>query len=149
MAKKRVFLLTWKPDKWPVEAMIAGAKAFEMDGEFIDLWRIKAWRQAEIGDQVFAMRQGPKGPIVYGRGEVAGPPVWPATKGEGASPLFPVRFLWFTDPTKGNVIDEPTTRHILGHKVNYKASGLLLTEEEADALSAEIDSRLPLSKKVA
>ena len=135
---KRAFLLTWKPEKWPFEAMAAGAKNFAEEGEHLDLWRIKAWTQADLGDEVFAMRQGPKGPVVFGRGVVAGPPVFPSKRGERASPYFPVRFNWFTDPTKDGVISEANTRRILGHKVNYKASGLRITEKEAASLSAEI-----------
>jgi len=135
-------LLTWKPEHWPREGMMVGAKMFDRDGEYLDLWRVKASSDADIGDEVFVIQQGSEGPTLFGYGTIAGPGIKSTRVDQRRpSPVFPIRFTAFANPATP-ILDERATRAILGEKVNLPASGHRLTDEEANELRKAVETWL-------
>jgi len=140
-------LLTWKPEHWPRAAMTVGAEMFDRDGEYLDLWRVKASSDADIGDEVFVIQQGSEGPTLFAYGTIVGPGIKPTRADQRRpSPIFPMRFTAFANPA-APILDEAATRAILGEKVKLAASGHLLTDEEADQLRKAVEAWLAARAK--
>jgi hypothetical protein len=63
------FILTWKEQVWPYPALRAFVHRFERDGFVEELWRMRARKQAKVGDLAFLLKQGanPRGIFGFGR----------------------------------------------------------------------------------
>jgi hypothetical protein len=166
MDTKPAFLLTWKNEHWPYEAIAVMAKTFEREGVVYDPWRIIAYRQAEVGSRCFVLRQGEGDKGIFGRGLVVSEPVhrsmlddrfglaYKAPLGRAGgpsrkSPLFLIRFSEFSDPEREFLISDADLRTVLTpEQIGARASGFPLREGQAEALDQLIERRLE-AKKVA
>jgi hypothetical protein len=63
------FILTWKEQVWPYQALRAFVDKFERDRVVEDFWQVRAHKQAKVGDLAFLLKQGanPRGIFGFGR----------------------------------------------------------------------------------
>src|SRR5262249_27731337 len=74
------YLITFKPysenkeSGWPEEKLAALARQVRTHGTAREDWRFNRKRDVKVGERVFLLRQGKRGPAILGYGHVAALP---------------------------------------------------------------------------
>lgn len=130
--------MTWKPEGqggWDysnIERMLA---EFEQKGFVDEPWRLRATRQAAVGDTVWLLKQGQGRRGIFGTGETTGLPLEGSYKGK-THMMVPVRFTHLVDPKRDMLIELADLRAILREQqINSQSSGITLSPDQAKALS--------------
>jgi hypothetical protein len=105
------YLLTWKPEHWPVANIERLISELGATGQAIEPWRVAAHTKARPGDRVWLLKQGkPRG--IFGTGRIVGDKV--DVEVEGAfKPGFPVAFDRLVHPADRFLIDDAKLVQIL------------------------------------
>lgn len=136
------WLITWSPEGWPHEELLALRDRVQKRGSHVEPWRFQAHRSAKIGDLVFALKQGAGAKGIFAVGVVDGERIH-RPQGKGMNPWqIPVKFTLIADPLKDFLIPESATREILGDFIRIRASGAGIPPAMADELLAYIAENL-------
>jgi len=86
---------------------------------------------ANIGDRVWALKQGSSPRVIFGVGRIAGSSVVESENGKLVR-RTPIRFESLVDPLRASVISEDDVRNILSEKqINTQRSGIPLDSDDA------------------
>ncbi|WP_417477285.1 hypothetical protein [Maricaulis sp.] len=133
------FLLTWKPEHWPIEHIERLIAELQAGKRVIEPWRVAAHTKAQPGDRVWLLRQGkPRG--IIGTGRIAGGRV-DVEVGETRRPGFPIEFDRLVHPDEGFLISDAALGQILETvQLNSQSSGTQLRAGQAESLMDAIPS---------
>jgi len=131
------FLITFKPSSenpdngWPIEELRRVVSRFEAYGHVTEDWRFANRRKASVGDRVFLLLQGRRGPAIIGYGYVEGSP-----KKIGDIWQTPVRFQHIVDPESGVLATREELKGIANSSRLWRTqiSGVQLPDSVADAI---------------
>ena len=140
------FLITWKDSGWPYENLRQIIRAYRTTGHVDQPWRFKAHRQVDMGDRVFALKQGrgPKG--IFGVGEVTGEPSLGDTGSGKVQMMVPIRFTQLVDPIEELLVPEGVAQRIISSNlIRAQASGYPIPSDQALQLETYMKSHLPTS----
>lgn len=138
------FLITFKPASenpergWPLEELQRVAARVQADGSAVEKWRFQNRRAPAIGDRIFLLLQGKRGPAVIGYGRVAGVP----EKIEGRWQT-PVRFERLCDPSAQVLADKSDIQKIDASRSVWRtqSSGVQLPDSVAEFLERLVVGR--------
>lgn len=132
------FLITWKPEHWPVSNVERMLLEYKAAGSVTEPWRMSAHNRARPGDRVWLLKQGSPRRI-FGVGYVDGGKV-DVEVGETKKPGFPIRFERLVDPRATGLIEEAELLEVLTEReLSAQASGIRLLEGQPERLSALAD----------
>lgn len=131
------FLVTFKPSTenpergWPIEELQRLVRRHRSGERFAEPWRFANQKDVSVGDRFFALRQGKAGPIIFGYGSIAGPPVR-----SGGTLRAPVEFDVIVDPNNEVLVTREELLAIPGSSKYWRtqSSGILLPQSIAVAL---------------
>ena len=137
------FLITWSSSAngWPHRKLVKLVEKKDAEGAVTTQWKFQAFRQAQVGDQVFLLKQGngPKG--IFGYGKIVGRSPYRKKGGDGTQGVAQIEFRQLVDPLSLLLVSEDATRAILSDsKMRSQASGVPLSEEEARNLEGLLES---------
>lgn len=136
----RSFLITFKPSSensksgWPIEEIRRLVRTCRTQGSVEEDWRFRSVKKVSVGDRIFLLLQGKRGPAIIGFGWAIGQP-----KNTEGVPRVPVRFESIVDPTADPTEALVTREELLrigGSSSLWRtqASGVLIPEAIADKL---------------
>ena len=135
------YLFTWKPDKWPYEALKALVDAFEAGGVVIEPWRCQAHVAVHAGDRAYLLKQGkPRG--IFATAGVIGPAQERRNPRPGEARFeVPLRFEILRDPAKQFLVSENQLLSLptAAHRWNTQASGIKLESEAARLIDGIVE----------
>jgi 5-methylcytosine-specific restriction enzyme A len=140
------FLITYKPASenpergWPIEELRKLVRLNEAGEKAVEEWRFNNRKDVNIGDRVFLLLQGKKGPAIIGYGEIAGRP-----KQISDEWYVPVQFESIVDPTIEVLVRREDILTIEQGKKFWRiqSSGVLLPQSVANDLEAVVVGSLP------
>lgn len=145
------FLITFKPasenpDKgWPLEYLQNLARNFQASGQVTEQWRFANRSNVNIGDRIFLLLQGRRGPAIIGYGVAAGS----AQKQEDTW-FLPIRFESLVDPDHSALSTREELQQIPDSASVWKTqkSGIKLSDPIALSLEKLVVGRslLPASQ---
>lgn len=131
------FILTWKEEVWPYEALRQIIDAYQRDGYADETWRVSAHRVAKPGDLAFLLKQGldPRG--IFGFGYLLDAPALREDPTDPGQPRMraKVRFARLSDPkTQPLLIPLSELLDVVpAWQINAQASGQAPLSVEAEA----------------
>ena len=140
------FLITFKPDTenpdrgWPLAELQKLVRRRQAGERVIEPWRFHNRKDVSIGDRVFVLLQGKRGPAIIGYGQVAGRPEKIDGNWQAA-----VQLESLVDPTTEEFASKEDLLAIEGGRKVWgtQASGVHLKELIADHLEALVVGNPP------
>ena len=140
--------MTWNPDNklaaWGHDSLRRELLIpFKKKGMAEIRWKLRAHKQAMVGDHVVLMKQGKRPKGIFAFGEI----IEPAKPMRGSHQILPayrakLRITGILDPAEGFMMSEGDCREILGDAlVNCRASGQLIPADKAKKLSQRLNTR--------
>jgi len=105
----KTFLFTWSHTShgWPYEELKKLVQRFALDGDTLEEWNCKSYRQVKTGDRVFLMKQGDDSRGLFGSGRIVRDP-YPdlrKTYKNGSHPYdVDISFDFLSDPVQCDVL---------------------------------------------
>ena len=140
----RAYLMTWKASGWPHGHIVRMRQALLKDGSVGEPWRISSHKQAQVGDQVWLLKQGPGPKGIFGYGKITKPAELGDAGNGKMQMMVGVDFSRFVDPEAEFLIDEAATRGVLSNQqMRAQASGNSITAEQSVRLAALLGEMSP------
>jgi 5-methylcytosine-specific restriction protein A len=133
------FLISFKPASenpekgWPLAELLRLVEAVEQGGQPVEDWRFKNRKLPKVGDRVFLLLQGKRGPAIIGYGRIDGASVPSKTH-------TPIRFENLLDPTSSALATPSDLSALVGGEKIWRtqSSGIVLPPLIAQALEAMV-----------
>ncbi len=140
------FLITFKPATenakrgWPLEKLLRLVRLHDEGKLAKEDWRFHNRKDASVGDRVFLLLQGKRGPAIIGYGKITGKPEY-----KGGTWQVAVEFESIVDPSRHILAAKDDLRAIDGGRRfwNTQASGVLLPDEIANVLERLVVDKSP------
>ena len=138
------FLITFKPatenpeQGWPIESLQSLVGRHHRGERVRENWRFHNRKEVSVGDRVFLLLQGKKGPAIIGYGEV-----WGMPENHDGRWRVEVEFESIVDPTGGVLAKKADLLAIKGAQTMWRtqASGVKLPTSVATELEALVVGR--------
>lgn len=140
------FLITFKPATenakrgWPLEKLLRLVR-LHSEGERVEEdWRFHNRHDVSVGDRVFLLLQGKRGPAIIGYGNVVGKPEY-----KGGTWQASVEFASIVDPSTHTFATKRELRNIQGGDQYWRIerSGVLLPDAVASAVERLVVGKSP------